>query len=84
MYNLRAATTWHHSLPRSGTCPLKYTYTHRVPTLVAPLASSQWNLPTQAFAHPLCVPTPHTLIGILKLAVCPLVAPFKTYLDHIR
>ena len=76
--------SWHQSLPRRGSRPLKHTHTHRVPTLVAPLASSPWNLPTQAFTHPLCVPTAHTLIGILKLAVCPLVAPFKTDLDHIR
>ena len=63
--------SWHHSLPRRGTYPLKYAHP-RVPPLVAPLTSSPWNLPTQAFAHPLCVPTEHTLIGILKLAVCPL------------
>ena len=56
-----------------GTFPLKHTHTHRVPTLVAPLASSPWNLATQALTHPLCVPTAHTLIGILKLAVCSLV-----------
>ena len=65
-YNLRAATTC--ALLLHHCCATAWSRA----TLVAPLASSPWNLPTQASAHPLCVPTAHTLVGLLKLAVCPL------------
>ena len=57
-----------HSLPRHGTPLSKLTQLTWHPTqqaysaLVAPLASSQWNLPTQAFARPLCVPTAPTAL----------------------
>ena len=77
LHHYCCATAWSRA---ATTAPLHNLMQHS--TLVAPLASSPWNPPTQVYAHPLCVPTVHTLVGILNLALCPLVAPFKKDLDH--